>query len=120
MNHELPADNPEKRAQIDNLKRVLVEVREKHRSETKLQNLAGRKLAAIEIRGLSDEAGRDLLSRLPVHEGDTLSLESIEAAKRIVKEYDDHLEFGIGPEPEGAVMRIQPSGSGDAPLILRK
>ena len=81
------------------------------------QSLAGQKLAAIEIRGLSDEAASDLLSRLPVHERDTLTSESVESALKFIREFDRHLESSFDSEPEGAYLRIHPAGAGDTPLV---
>lgn len=107
-------DNPEIRAQIERFERILAEQR------SSVQNLNGRKLAAIEIRGLSEEAGKDLLSRLPVHQGDTLTTDSMEAATRVIRQFDEHLEFSYGPEPEGAVLRIHPPGAAGAPMLRQK
>jgi TonB family protein len=89
-------------------------------AETVSHSMAGRKLAAIEIRGLSDEAGADLLSRLPVHEGDTLTTESMESTQRVARQFDSHLEVSFGGEPEGAFLRIHPAGRADGQLLRRK
>jgi beta-lactamase regulating signal transducer with metallopeptidase domain len=78
------------------------------------------KIAAIEIRGLSESAGNDLLARLPIHEGDTLTKESAEAVGKTIRQFDEHLEFGVGGEPDGVVLRIHPAGAADAPLLKRK
>jgi TonB family protein len=79
----------------------------------------GRTVAAIEIRGMSDEAGGELLARLPVQQGQTLSSERIESVRRAVREFDEHLEVGFGMEGDGAVIRIHPRGLADAPLVRR-
>jgi beta-lactamase regulating signal transducer with metallopeptidase domain len=106
------------RTEPANPERALVlERREASRREAER---VGRPLAAIEIRGMSDQAGNDLLSRLPVHEGDTLTRESIEAAGRAIRQFDEHLEFNYGREPEGVVLRIHPAGAAGAPLLQRK
>jgi TonB family protein len=86
----------------------------------RVPSLAGRKLVSIEVRGLSDQSGSDLLSRLPLHEGDTLTTESVEAVGRAIRQFDEHLEFGYGREPEGIVLRIHPPGAAGAPLHERK
>jgi hypothetical protein len=78
------------------------------------------RLAAIEIRGLSEEPGNDLLSRLPVREGDILTPQSMEAASRVIRQFDEHLEFNYRPGPEGTVLRIHPAGRAAGPLLLRK
>ena len=107
-------DNPELRTQLERFERILGEQR------ASAPNLAGRKLAAIEIRGISEEAGKDLLSRLPLHEGDTLTTDSMEGATRIIRQFDEHLEVSYGPEPEGVVLRIHPAGAAGAPMLRRK
>ena len=106
--------NDEARARVERELEMLARVRRQ-------EDLAGRTLTAIEIRGLSDDAGNDLLSRLPVREGDTLSPESIEAARRTVRQIDEHLELGFSSQDGGGVvLRIHPAGSAGAPLIRRK
>ena len=42
---------------------------------------------------LRELADRDLLAQLPVHEGDTLSVESFQNVIRVVKGFDEHLSF---------------------------
>ena len=56
--------------------------------------IAGKRLAGINVMGLSDQASRDLLARLPVHQGDILSEHSFEDVMKAVKEYDEHLTVG--------------------------
>ena len=107
------ADNPEFRVQAERLEEIVREQR------AGIQNLTGRRLAAIEIRGLSDDAGKDLLSRLPLHQGDTLTPELMEAATRIIRQFE-HLEFSYGAELEGAVLRIHPAGASGAPILRQK
>jgi TonB family protein len=51
----------------------------------------GRTLKGITVSGLSDQARADLLSQLPVHEGDTLSVESLLNVNRVVRGFDEHL-----------------------------
>jgi TonB family protein len=60
----------------------------------------GRTLKGITVSGLSEQARADLLSQLPVHEGDTLSVESLLNVNRAVQEFDGHL-MAI-PMPVGA------------------
>lgn len=52
-------------------------------------------LRSIVVSGLSDAARTDLLSRLPVREGDTLSPERTNEAMKIVHDFDSHLSFGV-------------------------
>jgi TonB family protein len=51
----------------------------------------GRTLKGITVSGLSDQARADLLSQLPVHEGDTLTLESLVNVTRAARAFDEHL-----------------------------
>jgi TonB family protein len=51
----------------------------------------GRTLKGITVSGLSDQARADLLAQMPVHEGDTLSLESLVNVTRVARGFDEHL-----------------------------
>jgi TonB family protein len=51
----------------------------------------GRTLKGINVSGLSDQARADLLAQLPVHEGDTLSLDSLANVARAARAFDEHL-----------------------------
>jgi TonB family protein len=51
----------------------------------------GRTIKSITVSGLSDQARADLLSQLPVHEGDTLSVESLLNVNRVARGFDEHL-----------------------------
>ena len=53
------------------------------------------KLDRIVISGLSDSARSDLLSRLPVQEGDELSGDTYAAVTKEVKAFDPHLTLGL-------------------------
>jgi TonB family protein len=55
----------------------------------------GRTVKGINVVGLSDQPRADLLSQLPVHEGDTLSAESLQNVTRAVKGFDEHLSVGV-------------------------
>jgi TonB family protein len=55
----------------------------------------GRTVKGINVVGLSDQSRADLLSQLPVHEGDTLSAESLQNVTRAVKGFDEHLSVGV-------------------------
>jgi TonB family protein len=54
---------------------------------------AGRTLKGITVSGLSDQARADLLSQLPVHEGDTLSVESLANVGLVARAFDEHLSI---------------------------
>jgi TonB family protein len=71
----------------------------------------GRTLKGITVSGLSDQAKADLLAQMPVHEGDTLSLESLVNVTRVAKGFDEHLL--VIPMPVGsneATLQIMLSG----------
>ena len=53
--------------------------------------LAGALLKSISITGLSDGARDQLLSRLPVREGETLTLDSVQRVRETVVEFDPQL-----------------------------
>jgi TonB family protein len=89
----------------------------------------GRTLKGIVVLGLSDQARADLLSQLPVHEGDTLSAESLQNVTRAAKAFDEHLvvhvvlggnseaALGIalaGGTAAGTMTAILPAPSADA------
>ena len=75
--------------------------------------LAGRTVR-INVVGLSDQARADLLSQLPVHDGDTLSVESLVNVTRAARGFDEHLV--VVPMPAGsneATLQIMfPGGTG--------
>ena len=71
----------------------------------------GRTLKGITVSGLSDQAKADLLAQMPVHEGDTLSVESLVNVTRVAKGFDEHLL--VIPMPVGsneATLQIMLSG----------
>jgi len=59
-------------------------------------SLEGRTLKQINVLGLPDQQRDELLARLPVHVGDTLSSQSLEAVTKEVKQFDEHLNFAVG------------------------
>ena len=67
---------------------------------------AGKALKNILVLGLPDQAVKELPSRLPVHIGDTLTHESIEAIGRIVKTFDEHLEYILMPGEDGPGVEL--------------
>ncbi|HXB74220.1 MAG TPA: M56 family metallopeptidase [Candidatus Acidoferrales bacterium] len=70
------------------------------------------KLAHINIVGLPDQARADLLSQLPLHEGDTLSRDSLARAVQVVHEFDEHLNVNIITATNGdANMQITAPGA---------
>ena len=77
---------------------------------------AGQVLKSIAIEGLSDQARADLLARLPVHEGDTLSRAQTAQVFQAVKEFDEHLTPALRPQPNGTLaLLIHPSDAAPPP-----
>ena len=66
-------------------------------------SLEGKRLSHIVTAGMTDSARNDLLSRLPVHEGDILNADSLERVRRIVREFDEHMNVGTVLNPNGEV-----------------
>jgi TonB family protein len=60
-----------------------------------------RPLSHIMVLGLSDQSRDELLSTLPVHEGDTLNSENVVKAEAAVKTFDEHLTVVWLKEPNG-------------------
>jgi TonB family protein len=63
-----------------------------------------RTLKAINVFGLSDEARKELLSRLPVRAGATMSRENQFAALRAVDDFDEHLTVQMTPVSDTETM----------------
>jgi len=67
----------------------------------------GRSVKSISTPGLDDSVRRDLMARLPVREGDTLSQESVEQISAALRSYDEHLRVLFFPTEDGQVeLRI--------------
>jgi len=62
---------------------------------------AGRTVKAVSVLGLSDQARRDLLSALPVHEGDTITADTVGRVEQAVKGFDEHLRVAVIPGASG-------------------
>jgi TonB family protein len=68
----------------------------------------GRVLKRLRILGLSDQSRNDLLKKLPVHDGDTLSKSVIEKLDKVIHEFDGHLScFAIPNEDGKATILIE-------------
>jgi TonB family protein len=63
----------------------------------------GKRLTRVVTNGLSEPVRNDLLSRLPVHEGDTLTADSLNAARKAVREFDEHMSLSTAFNPNGEV-----------------
>jgi TonB family protein len=85
--------------------------------------MVGRTVKGINVYGLSDQARADLLSQLPMHEGDTLSLESFQNVARVVQVFDEHLKVGFAQVSRTEVtLAIAPAAgvhpvTGTAPAV---
>jgi protein TonB len=80
-------------------------------SNRQVNPLEGRKIARINITGLPDQARADLLSQLPVHEGDLFSPDLLSRTFKAARDFDEHLNTGIGREPNGdLVLQITAPG----------
>ena len=78
----------------------------------------GKRLNHILTAGMTDSVRNDLLSRLPVHEGDLLSADSIERVRRIVREFDEHITVGSVLNPNGEIalmLSVSGAPSGGVP-----
>ena len=60
-------------------------------------------LKQLIILGLPDSAHDDLFSRLPVHEGDTLNNDSLAQLQVVVRQFDEHLVFGVAKDGDDGV-----------------
>jgi TonB family protein len=75
--------------------------------------MAGRKLKSIAILGVTEQLRCELLSQLPVHEGDTLSEDSLVRIEAAVKQFDRHLDLSLYAGADGEVqLRIAAPNSG--------
>jgi TonB family protein len=73
---------------------------------------ANETLRRIDVMGMSDEARADLLRRMPVREGDTVSMDQVKKIREAVQEYDSHLSVSIGHGPAGQMsILIQSPGA---------
>jgi TonB family protein len=64
-------------------------------------------LKSIAVIGLSDELRSELLSRLPVHEGDTIQSGQVAKITQAARDFDEHLS-----------VVLRPAGSGEATLTI--
>jgi TonB family protein len=80
-------------------------------SNRQVNPLEGRKIARIDIAGLPDQARADLLSQLPVHEGDLFSPDLLSRTFKAARDFDEHLNTSLGRDPNGdLVLRITAPG----------
>ena len=80
----------------------------KRQLEASRVTIAGRTLKTIAVQGLPEPLPHDLLTTWPVHVGDVLSRDSVEATERAVRQFDPHLECSFVPLEDGqAELRIR-------------
>ena len=60
-------------------------------------------IKSLAILGLPDAARADLLGRLPVHQGDPLTNDSLAKLQLAVRQFDEHLSFSIAKDGEDGV-----------------
>jgi TonB family protein len=71
------------------------------------QPFSGRVLSRIDIDGLSEEQREQLKGRMPVKIGDTLSAESVDSIRRIIRGIDRQIKFALIPiDNNQAVLKI--------------
>ena len=73
--------------------------------------MAGRAVKAINTGDLSDSVRGDLLSRLPIREGDALSADSIKQTAMAVRDFDEHLrvQFLVTDGPQVEIRIVGPN-----------
>jgi TonB family protein len=103
------------RALLDSLQKQIAGSAGSKEAEAKLTS---RTVARIEVVGLSDAAKSDLLARLPVHAGDTLSEASLRGVGEAVRKFDEHLVWRATLQPDGTIwIHIETPG---APVTVGK
>ena len=65
-----------------------------------------RTINSLTITGLSDAARADLLSRLPMHQGEALSPETLRQLAQVVKDFDEHLAVSARPVNDEVAVAI--------------
>jgi len=70
------------------------------------QEMVGRKVSAIEIRGLTEAGRAELRSRIPLKEGQIVSAASIDSAREALRAYDEHLELNFEAIAPGQVALV--------------
>jgi len=74
----------------------------------------GRRLNRIDVQGLNDTMRNELMSRLGVHVGDTMTPELMERVRKAAMEFDEHIMFNTmyGKDNEVTLMIRMPGASG--------
>jgi len=96
---------------------------EKERAEAAMQNklqqraaLEGRSVRSVSVSGLPQQQRDELMSKLPIHAGDTISKELMEKTTSVVKEFDEHLTVFAAPTGtnEAAIQILAPNAAAGA------
>ena len=66
-----------------------------------------RTIQSVEVLGVPDNLRNELLSRVPLRAGDTLSFESMERALRVVREFDEHMTVNTARGDSENAYRVQ-------------
>ena len=82
-----------------------------------IRGLQGATVANIEVMGLSDQAKSDLLSRLPVHVGDIYSADQFAKIRDAVREFDPHLNIGVGTSAQNKQVNIMIHAPGNGAVV---
>jgi len=90
-------------SQMADLAKRLAELRAGYHDFSGASTFAGRRLKAIDIRGLTGAVRDELLAALPVHVGDTLADDSMEKVDAAVKQVDEHLGLSMFTTSDGQV-----------------
>ncbi len=77
-------------------------------------SVAGRRLKAIDIQGLTAASRDELLAKLPVHVGDTLAGDTMESVEAAVKQFDERLGLSMFTTGGQVEIRITAPGSSDS------
>ena len=74
-------------------------------------NVDGSVVKGIRVFGLSDQVTQDLISKLPIRVGETLTQQLMEATSAAIRRFDEHLEHQWLPTEDNTVeMRIVAPG----------
>ncbi len=68
-----------------------------------VRQLVGKTVKDIQMTGFTDAVSRYLTSGMNLHAGDTLTAESIQAARRAVHDYDENVKMEFTPTDDGQV-----------------
>lgn len=97
---------------------------EKERAEAAMQSklqqraaLEGRSVRSVSVSGLPQQQHDELMSKLPIHAGDTISKEVMEKTTSTVKEFDEHMTVFATPvgTNEAVIQIMAPNAAAVVP-----